>query len=140
MAIVNYIGFMFCLLQVFKKRVNYSQYMYDFSDGQVYKEHPLFCADGDALQLVIYTDEVETANPLGSYRGQHKLCNFLHYRYLHVLSHTYCIIQVSFTTLLEILSQCYAHPSDAYSLLLVLLHLSCRSMAMIWSLNHLFKM
>ena len=47
--------------------------MYDFRDGQICREHPLFSVDDHALQLIIYTDEVETANPLGSYRGQHKL-------------------------------------------------------------------
>ena len=47
--------------------------MYDFCDGQFYNQHPLFSGDDRALQLVVYTDEVETANPLGSYRGHHKL-------------------------------------------------------------------
>ena len=47
--------------------------MYDFCDGQIYNQHPLFSGDDRALQLVVYTDEVETANPLGSYRGHHKL-------------------------------------------------------------------
>ena len=61
------------LFQIFKTHTNNSEYMYDFSDGQIYKEHPLFSKDHRALQLIMYTDEVETANPLGSYRGQHKL-------------------------------------------------------------------
>lgn len=39
----------------------------------MYKEHPLFSCHNDALQLIIYTDEVEVVNPLGSYRGLHKL-------------------------------------------------------------------
>jgi len=65
------------LLQVFKERTNQSEYFHDFCDGQVYKEHPLFSVDKRALQLIIYTDEVETANPLGSYRGKHKLSKFL---------------------------------------------------------------
>lgn len=47
--------------------------MYDFSDGEVYKNHPVFSSDNSALQVVMYTDEIETADPLGSYRGQHKL-------------------------------------------------------------------
>lgn len=47
--------------------------MYDFCDGEVYKRHPLFSSDDSALQLIIYTDEIETANPLGSYRRHHKL-------------------------------------------------------------------
>lgn len=48
--------------------------MYDCCDGQLAKEHPLFSVDKQALQLIVYTDEIETANPLGSYRGHHKLC------------------------------------------------------------------
>ena len=64
------------LLQVFKERTNSTEFLYDFCDGQVYKEHPLFSVDDHALQLIIYTDEVETANPLGSYRGFHKLCKY----------------------------------------------------------------
>ena len=32
----------------------------------------IFSTDSDALQIVIYYD-VETVNPLGSYRGKHKL-------------------------------------------------------------------
>ena len=47
--------------------------MYDFCDGEVYKEHSLFSVDSEALQIIIYYDEVETSNPLGSYRGRHKL-------------------------------------------------------------------
>ena len=47
--------------------------MYDFSDGQIYKSHPVFSTDKYALQIILYYDDVETANPLGSYRGRHKL-------------------------------------------------------------------
>ena len=61
-------------MQVFKERTNYTGYLHDFCDGQAYKEHPLFSVDNHTLQLIVYTDEVETANPLGSYRGHHKLC------------------------------------------------------------------
>ena len=63
----------FIFLQVFKIRTSHSEYMYDFCDGQIYNQHPLFSGDDRALQLVVYTDEVETANPLGSYRGHYKL-------------------------------------------------------------------
>lgn len=50
-------------------------YMYDLCDGKFFRDHPVFNADRHALQIVIYYDEVETANPLGSYRGVHKLGN-----------------------------------------------------------------
>ena len=59
---------------MYKERAsNSSEYMYDFCDGEVFNEHPLFSTDSNALQIVIYYDDVETANPLGSYRGKHKL-------------------------------------------------------------------
>ena len=50
--------------------------MYDYCDGQVFQEHPLFKTDVNSLQLIAYYDEVETSNPLGSYRAKHKLGNF----------------------------------------------------------------
>ena len=57
------------ILQVFKVRLTQTQYLHDYCDGGVFKYHPLFSSDGRAcaLQLILYTDEVETANPLGSY-------------------------------------------------------------------------
>ena len=48
-------------------------YLRDYRDGQLFKEHPLFSNDNQALQLIIYFDEVEVANPLGAHRGVHKL-------------------------------------------------------------------
>ena len=62
-------------MQVFKQN-DFScdgPYLHDFCDGQLYREHPLFKEDRYALQLILYYDEVEVANPLGSYRGTHKL-------------------------------------------------------------------
>ena len=50
----------------------------DFCDGSLYKSHPLFSSStgsGGALclQFVLYYDDVEVTNPLGSRRGKHKL-------------------------------------------------------------------
>ncbi len=45
----------------------------DVCDAQLVREHPLFEEDPNALQLLIYFDEVEVVNPLGSHRGVHKL-------------------------------------------------------------------
>ena len=62
------------IVQVFKEHIpNLSSFLHDFSDGSFFKEHPLFSVDPHALQIVVYYDEVEPANPLGSYRGKHKL-------------------------------------------------------------------
>lgn len=39
----------------------------------MFRNHPLFSRDPTALQLFLYYDEVELANPLGSKTGKHKL-------------------------------------------------------------------
>lgn len=46
-----------------------------FCDAQIFKNHPLFSQDPTALQLMLYYDEVEVTNPLGSKTGKHKLGN-----------------------------------------------------------------
>ena len=45
----------------------------DYCDGQVYQSHPLFSEDKHALQLIMYYDDVEVCNPLGSRAKTHKL-------------------------------------------------------------------
>ncbi|XDV45398.1 hypothetical protein PO909_013506 [Leuciscus waleckii] len=45
----------------------------DLCDGQYYKNHPLYSIHSNALQIQIYYDDFETANPLGSQHGIHKL-------------------------------------------------------------------
>lgn len=45
----------------------------DFSDGSYFKSHPLFTTKRHALQIQIYYDDFETANPLGSKRSIHKI-------------------------------------------------------------------
>ena len=60
---------------MFKVRTNPagSGYMYDYQDGTFFSEHPLFRSNPHALQLIAYYDDVKSSNPLGSYRGKHKL-------------------------------------------------------------------
>ncbi len=45
----------------------------DFCDGTHFKTNPLFSVVEHALQLQVYYDDFETANPLGSKHGVHKL-------------------------------------------------------------------
>ncbi|XP_014904683.1 uncharacterized protein LOC106957746 isoform X2 [Poecilia latipinna] len=45
----------------------------DFSDGIYYKTHPLFSTKKGALQIQIFYDDFEPANPLGSKHGIHKI-------------------------------------------------------------------
>ena len=47
----------------------------DYCDGQVFQQHPLFSRDPCALQIILYYDEVEVVNPLGSKTSKHKVGN-----------------------------------------------------------------
>lgn len=49
--------------------------MEDICDGERYKDHALYSTDGTALQIIIYFDELEVCNPIGSNRKKHKLGN-----------------------------------------------------------------
>lgn len=45
----------------------------DLCDGSYFKEHPLFSKHKNSLQILLYYDEVEVCNPLGSKVKVHKL-------------------------------------------------------------------
>ena len=47
--------------------------MADYCDGELYNSHQLYKVDKSALQLILYFDEVEPFNTLGSAAGKHKL-------------------------------------------------------------------
>ena len=47
--------------------------LHNFCDGEFVKNHPLLKEHPEALSLAFYFDDLETANPLGSRRGKHKL-------------------------------------------------------------------
>ena len=64
--------------------------MKDFCDGYSFKSHPVFKSYPQALQVIVYYDDVETANPLGAKAGHHKLgMKYVHVYYyisnVHVL-------------------------------------------------------
>ena len=44
----------------------------DFCDGSYFKSHPLFSKTQTSLQIQLYYNDFETANPLGSKLGVHK--------------------------------------------------------------------
>ncbi|KAL2102281.1 hypothetical protein ACEWY4_001449 [Coilia grayii] len=48
-------------------------FLYDFFDGDIFINHPLYSMKPNALQIILYTDEIEICNPLGSYASQNKL-------------------------------------------------------------------
>lgn len=47
--------------------------LYDICDGECLKNNPIFQLHKDALQIILYHDEVEVCNPLGSHTGKHKI-------------------------------------------------------------------
>lgn len=50
----------------------------DYCDGRSCKAHPLFSVDISALQIILYFDEVEVCNPLGTKKNIHTLGVFIH--------------------------------------------------------------
>lgn len=73
----------------------------DYCDGSFVKNHPYFQRNPNALQLVMYFDEVEICDALASHKGQHKLgksSKHIPHSLLYHLLHL--CMQVCFTTLL----------------------------------------
>ena len=52
---------------------NYHSIISDFCDGSHYRSHPLFSSDHPAVEIVLYYDELELCNPLGSKRTKYKI-------------------------------------------------------------------
>ena len=50
-----------------------SELLKDTRDGTVYKCHPVFSQNHNALQIIPYYDKIEPCNPLGSHAKFHKL-------------------------------------------------------------------
>ena len=62
-----------CAFQVLLDHQRGDEYVGDFCDGKLYKEHELFRHHPQALQIIAYFDEVEVCNPLAGHAGVHKL-------------------------------------------------------------------
>jgi len=62
--------------EVYSPHVSDNDYLYDFCDGNYVKCHPLFSRNPAALQIILNTDDMEIANPLGSHAKKHKVTMF----------------------------------------------------------------
>lgn len=51
-------------------------FLNDIIDGSLFKFHPLFSVKPSALQIILYADEMEICNPLGSHASVNKLLMF----------------------------------------------------------------
>lgn len=49
-------------------------FLSDYCDGNIFREHSFFKDHPNALRLHFYEDEFEVVNPLGAKRNKHKLC------------------------------------------------------------------
>ena len=59
----------------------------DFCDGSLFKNHPLFSLEPHALQVMLYFDELEVCNPLGSSAKVHKLGRFVVSMFVVLIRH-----------------------------------------------------
>ncbi|XP_046608722.1 uncharacterized protein LOC124299511 [Neodiprion virginianus] len=55
------------------KEVTRSHVLTDIEDGSLFQTHPVFSSDPSSIQLIIYQDDMEIVNPLGSGKGVYKL-------------------------------------------------------------------
>ena len=56
----------------------------DYCHGSDFTNHPLFSTEQNALQILLYFDELEVFNPIGTKVKKHKLGNCLIYYNLHI--------------------------------------------------------
>lgn len=83
--------------------------MEDFCDSPKAKTHPLFSIHKTALQILLYFDECELCNPLGSFRKKHKLgenvfiyaCVYIFFRIIGCYYYTLGNIHPSFRSTLS---------------------------------------
>ena len=66
-------------VQVLRGHKHENGLLSDYCDGSVYKSHPLFSLSSClSLELLVYYDDVEVCNPLGSRAKKHKLGMDMH--------------------------------------------------------------
>ena len=59
-------------VQVVRSHKRLDGFMADFCDGELHQNHQLYKREQNTLQLVLYFDEVEPLNVLGSASGKYK--------------------------------------------------------------------
>lgn len=60
-------------MQVLTPRSRDDDIIEDYCDGSQFRTHPLFSRNLYALQFILYYDDMEVVNPLGSNTKTHKL-------------------------------------------------------------------
>ena len=90
----------------------------DYCDGKQCQANALFSADQAALQLILYYDELELCNPLGSHRKKHKIGIHVNQMCLATTySEVITIFSGAFYFLLGNLSPCFRSKVNSIQLL-----------------------
>ena len=63
--------------ELFQQHSSTDGVMRDFCDAYHVKSHPIFSSHQNALQFILFYDDIEVANPLGAKAGVHKLGIFM---------------------------------------------------------------
>lgn len=58
----------------------------DYCDGSDFHSHPLYSVQQNALQILLYYDELEVCNPLGTKVKRHKLGKMNYFLTMLVIS------------------------------------------------------
>lgn len=59
--------------EVLKKRPSSSTRYESFQDGEYFKQNPFFAVEEPRIALILYVDDFEVCNPLGTSRKKHKI-------------------------------------------------------------------
>lgn len=57
----------------------------DICDGTIFEEHPIFSHNKQAIQIVAYFDEMETANALGAKAAKNNKLGTVNFRNICIL-------------------------------------------------------
>ena len=63
----------FIRTEVFSSHQSRDGVLRDYCDGMWFKKNEIFLRHPNALQIILYYDDIEVANPLGAKAGVHKL-------------------------------------------------------------------
>ena len=67
----------FTFSQIIQDHGRSDNFIGDFCDGELFKNHNLFKSNPKSLQIIAYFDEVEVCNPLAGHAGIHKLGTYV---------------------------------------------------------------
>uniref|UniRef100_A0A1X7TQV0 C2H2-type domain-containing protein n=1 Tax=Amphimedon queenslandica TaxID=400682 RepID=A0A1X7TQV0_AMPQE len=96
----------FLLDQISSPHSSNDYIMEDYCDGDQFHTHPLFSCDPYSLQVILYYDDMEVVNPLGSNTKTHKLGMFyftlgnIHPYYRSTVRHIY-LLSIAYTLDIE---------------------------------------